>query len=175
MPGRVRVFIACSIDGFIAGPDHDLSWLPEPSGDDHGFGEFFASVGALLMGRRTYEVAEGFDGPWPYEERPVLVATHRPIQPSKPTIRAVEGEITTLVKQAREVAGDRDVYLDGGMLIRQALDAGLVDEITLTLVPVILGEGFPLFTGAQRKTLELVSSERSGESLVQLVLRPIAS
>ncbi|MCA9708486.1 MAG: dihydrofolate reductase family protein, partial [Myxococcales bacterium] len=110
MPGRVRVFIASSIDGFIAGPDDDLSWLPEPSDDDHGFGEFFADVGALLMGRRTYEVLEGFEGPWPYEARPVLVATHRPIAPSQPTIRAVEGDIASLVAQAREAAGEGDVY-----------------------------------------------------------------
>lgn len=165
------MFIACSIDGFIAGPDDDLSWLPEPTQDDHGFGEFFADIGALLMGRRTYEVLEGFDGPWPYEDRPVLVATHRPMSPSQPTIRPVEGDITALVEQAREAAGDRDVYLDGGVLIRQGLDARLVDEITLTLVPVILGQGAALFTGAQRRSLELVSSKTSGD-LLQIVLRP---
>ncbi len=172
MSGRIRVFIACSLDGFIAGPDDDLSWLPEPSDDDHGFGDFFAQVGALLMGRRTYEVLEGFDGPWPYETRPVLVATTRPLpSPSQPTIRPVAGTIEEMCDWARQSAGDRDVYLDGGAMIRQALDAGLVDELTLTIVPVVLGQGTTLFIGAQRKHLEVVSV-RPSNGLVQMVLRP---
>ncbi len=171
MAGRIRVFIACSLDGLIAGPDDDLSWLPPPSEDDHGFAAFFSEVGALLMGRRTYEVLEGFEGPWPYEERPVLVATHRPLQPSKPTIRPAAGTIERLVAQAREVAKDRDIYVDGGDLIRQALDADLVDEITLTVVPVVLGQGTPLFAGAQRRAFE-VDSVRPSSGLVQIVLTP---
>jgi len=173
MSGRLRVFIACSLDGFIAGPDDDLSWLPAPSDDDHGFREFFDDVGALLMGRRTYDVLEGFDGPWPYEARPVMVATHRDLQPSQPTIRSISGSIEEMVGFAHEVAGERDVYLDGGHLIRAALDAGLVDELTLTMVPVVLGAGTPLFVGAQRRSFE-VESVRPSSGLVQMVLSPVS-
>lgn len=170
------MFIACSLDGFIAGPDDDLSWLPAPEGaDDFGYGAFIADVGALLMGRRTHDVVAGFPGDWPYGERPVLVATQRPLSPKQATVRAVQGSIGELVRAAREVAGERDVYLDGGNLIRQALDAGLVDELTITVVPVVLGRGVPLFAGtAQRHALERVDVRSQSAGLVQLVYRPRA-
>lgn len=69
---RVRVFVGCSLDGFIAGLDDDLSWLggpPEAGADDHGFAEFLSQTGALLMGRRTFDIVSGFGGPWPYGDR----------------------------------------------------------------------------------------------------------
>src|SRR5690606_24896253 len=137
--GRVRVFIGCSLDGFIAGPNDDLSWLPPPvEGDDHGYAAVFAGVGALLMGRRTHDAVTTF-GSWPYEDRPVLVATRRPLTPKVPTARPVQGPITDLVVEARAAAQGRDVYVDGGDVIRQALDADLIDALTVTIVPVILG------------------------------------
>ena len=169
--GRIRVFIACSLDGFIAGVDDDLSWLPPAGDDDHGYAAFMADVGALLMGRGTYDVVTGFDA-WPYGERPVLVATTRPLLPAVTAVRAVQGPIAALVAEARVAAGEGDVYLDGGELIRQALDADLIDELTVTVVPVILGAGHPLFAGvAHRRQLELIGHRVAG-SLVQLTLRP---
>ena len=88
--GRVRVFIACSLDGFIAAPGDDLSWLPQPrEGEgDFGYSAFMSEVGALLMGRSTYDVVEKFPE-WGYGEKYVLVATHRPLTPRLPTVRAV--------------------------------------------------------------------------------------
>lgn len=174
MAGRIRVFIACSLDGFIAGPDDDLSWLPGPVGeDDYGYGAFFAEVGALLMGRRTHDVVIGFPGDWPYGERPVLVATTKPLVPTRATVRAVTGPIDAMVADARAAAGERDVYLDGGNLIRQAMDAGLVDELTITLVPVVLGQGLPLFAGTvQRHALERIDVRPLSGGLVQLTYRP---
>ncbi|KIG19318.1 Dihydrofolate reductase [Enhygromyxa salina] len=164
MPSRVRVFIATSLDGFIAGPNDDLSWLPQPSGDpppDYGYNAFIAEVGALLMGRNTYDVVAGFEGAWPYGELPVLVATGRPLTGAPASVKAVAGDIHSLVDQARAAAGEADVYLDGGNLIRQALDAELVDELIITVVPVILGGGASLFAGVgQRRRLALESVER---------------
>ena len=188
---RVLVYIACSFDGFIAGPGDDLSWLPgadanaTPEAQEAGtapadtgavgFEAFMSRVGALLMGRRSYEVVQGFAGSWPYGERPVLVATHRPLQPIVPQVRAVQGEMTDLLAQAREAAGDRDVYLDGGNLIRQALDADLVDEMIVTMVPVLLGAGYPLFAGVRKRhRLEFVRHQRYGSELLQVELRPAA-
>lgn len=171
MPGRIRVFIACSLDGFIAGEGDDLSWLPPPGDDDHGYGAFMAGVGALLMGRGTYDVATGFDA-WPYGDRPVLVATSRPLVPAVTSVRAVAGPIDALVAEARAAAGEGDVYLDGGDLIRQALDADLIDELTVTLVPVVLGAGHSLFAGvAKRRHFDVVDQRATG-GLVQLALRP---
>jgi dihydrofolate reductase len=173
--GRVRVFCASSLDGFIAGEGDDLSWLlpPVPGGSDHGFGAFLAGVGALLMGRRTYDVVAGFDGAWPYGDRPVLVATHRPLEPARAQVRPVRGPIGGLVAQARAAALGRDVYLDGGVLIRDALDEGLVDELVVTIVPAVLGRGVPLLAGARRRhALELARCEAL-DGLVQLTYRPV--
>jgi dihydrofolate reductase len=171
MPGSVRVFIACSLDGFIAGPDGDLSWLPEPGGDDHGFGSFLDGISALLMGRATYRVVEGFGGEWPFGERPVFVATTRPLAAAASTVCAVSGTPAELLSAVRDVTPG-DVYLDGGSLIRQFLDEGLVEELIVTIVPVVLGEGAPLFAGAGRRRLELVTVRESSGGLVQLEYRP---
>jgi dihydrofolate reductase len=174
-PPRVRVFIATSLDGFIAGPGDDLSWLPQPAGDpppDFGYAAFMADVGAVLMGRTTYETVLGFGGAWPYP-MPVLVASSRPLVSPHANVRGISGDIAVLLEQARAAAGERDVYLDGGTLIRQASDAGLIDELTLTLVPVILGAGTPLFAGVERRRrFERISSEALGEGLVQVRYRP---
>ena len=174
MPGRVRVFIAMSLDGFIAGPDHDLSWLPEPrAGEDFGYAAFMAQTGAILMGRSTYDVVAGFDGPWPYGETPVLVATRRDLDdPAAPTVEAVSGTPQELVAAAHERAVGRDVYLDGGDLVRQALDAGLVDELTITVIPVILGAGSPLFAGARRRGLRLDGTALFEGGILQLRYAP---
>ncbi|MFT7623527.1 MAG: dihydrofolate reductase [Myxococcota bacterium] len=169
---RVSVFIAASLDGFIAGPDNDLSWLPEPdpeSEDDWGFGAFMAGIGALLMGRNTWDVVAGFGVDLPYGQRPLLVATTRPLETDQPTVRAVTGGIEACVAAAREAAGDANVYIDGGALVRSALDAGLVDDVIVTIVPCILGAGIPLFVGTERRhPLELVSSVAMAQGLVQL-------
>ncbi len=169
---RCRVFIASSLDGFIAGPDDELDWLDFPDADDT-FTPFFADVGAMLMGRRTYDVVSSFDGPWPYGDTPVLVATRRPMPDTQPTVRPVTGSIDEMVAEARQAAGDRDVYLDGGELVRQALEAGLVDELTVTMIPVVLGAGRPLFAGVgNRHELELVATRELGSGLVQLTYTP---
>ena len=185
MAGTTEVFIACSLDGFIAGEGDDLSWLTGPGEvsdsevpagepDDHGFSDFFARVGALLMGRRTYEVVTGFDK-WHYGDKPVLVATTRPLgEPPAPTVRAVSGSPHELLEIAREVAGEGVVYVDGGILIRSFLDSGLIDEMTVSVIPVILGSGIPLFAGTARRTkLELIEGPPATGGLVQLRYRPL--
>lgn len=177
MPGRLKVFIATSLDGFIAGPGDDLSWLPAPEPEspagDFGYGAFMAGIGALLMGRRTYDVVAGFEGEWPYGDRPVLVPTHRPLTPKVPTVRAVSGEIGALVSAAHAAAGERDVYIDGGELIRQALQASLVDELTVTVIPIALGAGVPLFAGLKaRRAFVLEACTPGAGGAVQLRYRP---
>lgn len=145
---RVRVFLAVSLDGFIAGPNDDLSWLPmedQPGPGALDLPSFLAEIGCMLMGRRTYEVVAGFDGPWIYGALPILVPTRRPLTPAQPTVRPVAGEIHALLDEALAVAAGRDVYVDGGDLVRQALEAGRVDELVLTVVPVLLGDGVRLF------------------------------
>lgn len=173
MTNQVRAFLAVSLDGFIAGPHDELDWLPGhgDGGSADTFAPFFAEIGAILMGRRTFEVVSGFEGEWPYGETPLLVATSRPLESRQPTVRRVYGSIVEMIEEARRVARDRDVYIDGGTLFRSALEVDLVDEITLTIVPVLLGAGIPLFGGTERKKLSLVSTRELGAGMVQLRYR----
>ena len=145
---RVRAFLAQSLDGYIAGPNDDLSWLPaggEPGPGAVDFATFIQDIGCMLMGRHTYEVVAAFDGPWPYGELPILVPTHRPLASPHARVRAVSGPIDALIDEALAVAAVRDVYVDGGALVRQAVDAGRVDELILSVVPIVLGGGVRLF------------------------------
>jgi len=127
----IQVYLACSLDGFIAGPEHDLSWLPDiateqtPKPPDKNqealeYDDFIKDIGALLMGRNTYDVVRGLEGKWPYSEKPVLVATHRPLDDNPPpNVQAIEGEIGDLITTAKAKALEKDVYIDGGNLIPQ--------------------------------------------------------
>lgn len=176
----VRVYMACSLDGFIAGPNDDLSWLHEdrtapgdlPTDPEAlRFEAFMSQVGAMLMGRNTYDVVERMDG-WAYGSTPVLVATRRPIASPLPTVRAVRGDIRELVEDAKATAGGKDVYLDGGDLIRQALNADLVDEITATYVPVLLTSGTRLFDGLVAQTrLQFTAHRFYGSGMLQVSAR----
>ncbi len=177
---RVRVYLGCSLDGCIAGPGHDLSFLDEHAPDNDaggglGFEEFLAGIGALLMGRRTYQVPLDYDT-WFYGDRPVLVATHHPLPPAPKggNARAVQGPIAELVAEARAAAGGKDVYLDGGDLVRQGLDAGLVDELCLTFLPVVLGRGIRLWEGLERRNdLVFAPPVMHGGRMVQVTARVV--
>src|SRR3954452_17857168 len=171
--GPVRVFIATSLDGFIAGPGDELSWLPEGGGEDHGYDDFMAETGAVLMGRTTYDVVLGMEDPWPFGETPVFIATSRPLDPVRLTVHAVAGEPEQLLAAVREVVADGGIYVDGGVLIRQFLAAGLIDDLTVTIVPVILGGGTPLFAGLPaRRRLTLTGAQSYGSGLVTLKYVP---
>jgi dihydrofolate reductase len=176
---RIRVYMACSFDGFIAGPDDDLSWLepppapssPEPSGALE-FEPFMAQIGAMVMGRRTYDAVEAM-GQWMYGDVPVHVVTHRPLDPVQSSVRPVAGEIDAILEAAKAEAGDKDVYLDGGALVRQAVDAGLVDEMIITMIPILLGAGVRLFDGlTKRQSLRFVSHHRLAGSMLQVTCEP---
>ncbi|MGE0788108.1 MAG: dihydrofolate reductase family protein [Sandaracinaceae bacterium] len=176
---RVRVYLGCSLDGCLAGPEHDLSFLMEERsdleewGEGLGFEAFLDDVGALLMGRRTYQVLLDHDM-WHYGDRPVLVATHHPLPPAPKggDARRVEGTIAELVEQAKLAAGGKDVYLDGGDVVRQGLDAGLVDELCLTFLPIVLGRGIRLWEGLEgRNDLVFDPPRTHGRGMVQVRAR----
>lgn len=171
----IRAYVAMSRDGFIAGPADDLSWLPDGhAGEDYSYEQFMAEVGAVLMGRRTHDVVAGFGIDWPYGDTPVLVATHRPLDTDEPSVRAASGTAAELVAEARAAAGDRDVYVDGGLLIQQVLDAGLLDEMIVTVIPVDLGRGIPLLAGeGQWALLGLVESRDFPSGVQQRWYAPV--
>jgi dihydrofolate reductase len=142
----VSVFVGVSVDGFMARPNHDLDWLPEGGGEPHGYEEFMAGVDALVIGRRTFDKVLSFD-PWPYGSKRVVVLSHRPIDLSKIVGGVVEqmaGSPADIVARLAET-GATHLYVDGGLTIQAFLRAGLVQRLILTRVPVLIGEGIPLF------------------------------
>jgi dihydrofolate reductase len=167
----VCVFIATSLDGFIATEDNDLSWL-EAAGspdEDYGFQAFLASVNVVAMGRGTYDYIAGID-PLPYGELPVEVFTNRAPAP-RPGVSFGSWTPAQAV-QRWTAAGYQRVYLDGGNLISQFVAAGLVDELTVTVVPILLGAGRPLFHAVDRMTpLVLVGVTQFDSGMVQLTYR----
>lgn len=150
---EVHVFLGISLDGFIAGPNGELDWLEACIPTVDNFTPFMERVGAIVMGRKTFDVVAGKCPPgtdWPYGDIPMLVPTSRPIGAelfaARPSVQAATGTILEILALAREQAGPgKLVYVDGGSVVRQSLDAGLVDEITLSVVPKILGAGIRLW------------------------------
>lgn len=152
MRPRCRVFIATSLDGFIARPDGRIDWLEAaqrraavPAGEDFGYADFIAGIDAVVMGRLSFEQVLGFD-PWPYE-RPVIVMSRRGVEvPHELADRVgVSDEAPAALVERLGASGLRALYIDGGQTIRAFLAEGLIDEMTVTTVPVLIGEGRPLF------------------------------
>lgn len=169
---RISAFLALSLDGFIAGEENDLAWLTPFSGDspqETGYADLMASADALLMGRNTFDVVRTFPD-WPYGDKPVVVLTHRPAEPGA-NLSFRQGELGQVLRDLWQ-EGARHLYLDGGMMVRQGLQAGLVDELTLFWVPVTLGCGVPLFAGALPGRLSPVSSTLLPSGLVRVIYRP---
>lgn len=169
---RCSVFIATSLDGFIARKNGDLDWLPGSDGaggEDHGYEEFFASIDTLVMGRNTYELVLTF-GDWPYRGKKVVVLSSRfPGIPAR-LAEGIEGTSASpaeLVRQL-EASGSAHVYVDGGKTVQSFLQADLIQDMTITRVPVLIGDGIPLFGALDRDIRLRHESTRSFESgLVQ--------
>lgn len=142
---KISVFIGTSVDGFIARPGGELDFLPVNGGEPHGYNEFIASVDAIVIGRKTFETVLGFPG-WPYGKRRVIVLSCRPLD-----LSAARGAVEHMTGDPAEIvaklaaSGARHLYVDGGVTIQGFLRAGLIQRIIITSVPVLIGEGIPLF------------------------------
>ena len=169
--GKIVYFVAASLDGFIADADGGVDWLPDGEPDDRRYGDFYAGVQLLAMGRRTYDQVLGF-GEWPYPGKTVYVFTHAPPPDGPEGVRFFRGSAEDF---ARDVAARHygTVWLVGGAdLADQFRLAGLIDEYLVFVIPTILGEGVPLFGGRRGHTaLELLSVESYPDGLVRLHYR----
>jgi dihydrofolate reductase len=142
----VSVFVGTSLDGFIARPNGDLDFLPPGGGEPHGYDEFIASVDAIVIGRKAFETVLTL-GPWPYGNKRVVVLSSHPIDLSAAVGGLVEqmaGPPLQIVSQLA-ASGARHVYVDGGITIQGFLRAGLIQRLIITRVPVLIGDGIPLF------------------------------
>lgn len=168
------VYIATSLDGFIAREDGDIDWLNAanevvPEGEDCGFFAFLDSVDYLVMGRNTFEKVLSF-GQWPYGEKPVIVLSRNEVKIPDSLPKSVywssESPKTLSGRLVRE--GSKKIYVDGGNTIQRFLVDGLVKDITITSIPVILGRGIPLFGKLKNDIqLEHISTKSYGFGFVQ--------
>jgi dihydrofolate reductase len=143
---KISVFIGTSVDGFIARPDGALDFLPPGGGEPHGYDEFIASVDALVIGRKAFETVLDYPE-WPYGKKRVVVLSSRKLDFSKVRGGVVEQMAGAPADIAAKLAssGVRHVYVDGGITVQQFLRAGLIQRMIITRVPVLIGQGIPLF------------------------------
>ncbi len=142
------VYIAASIDGYIATSDGGIEWLheqPNPNGSDYGYSEFISNINALVLGRRSFEKVRTFDK-WPYEKKVFVLSTTLTDVPSDligkvEFIAGAPNEVLTRINSQ----GFNNLYIDGGIVIQNFLAADLIDELIVTRIPILLGSGIPLF------------------------------
>jgi dihydrofolate reductase len=165
---KTSVFVGTSLDGFIARENGDLDFLPPGGGEPHGYDEFMASVDALIIGRKTFETVLTFDA-WPYGEKLVFVLSTRPlaVAPQGAVIERMSGPPADIVSQL-VARGIRHAYVDGGITIQRFLEAGLIQRLIITRVPVLIGAGIPLFGPLHRDiALKHVATRHYATGLVQ--------
>ena len=166
---KTTVFVGISLDGFLARKDGTFDFLfggGVDSGADNGYDDFIVTVDALLMGRNTYDVVRAFDK-WPYGDKPVFVLSTRPLPPAAHPVERLEGEPADVL-DALVAKGIGHVYVDGGLTIQRFLRAGLVDRMVITRLPVLVGEGIPLFGPLTRDVrLKHVATRVIGDAAVQ--------
>ncbi|MGD9381418.1 MAG: dihydrofolate reductase family protein [Candidatus Thorarchaeota archaeon] len=165
------VYIATSLDGFIATSNGGLDWLdeiPNPEESDFGYAEFMSGIDAIVMGRKTFEKVLTFDF-WPYD-KPVYVPSSSKVDVPKKLedkVKTVTGNPKELVDQLKEF-GHQNLYVDGGITIQGFLEEDLIDEMIITRVPVLLGNGIPLFGKLTRK---LYFSHKRTEVLNEVLVK----
>jgi dihydrofolate reductase len=172
MKERNSVYIATSLDGYIADKKEEIDWLysvPNPDKSDLGFTKFIERIDAMVMGRNTFETVCGFDFDWPYKI-PVFVLSNslnevpKDYQDKAFLVKGSMNEVTEQINRK----GHYRLYIDGGTTVQSFLKEDLIDDLIITTIPVVLGDGIPLFTILNQKLdFELVSSEVYINQLVQ--------
>jgi dihydrofolate reductase len=166
------VFIATSLDGFIADKNGGIDWLhevPNPTGSDYGYNAFIESIDALVMGRNTYEKVLSFDCDWPYTKKVfVLSNTLKEVDASMTgKAEVISGDLKDIVEELKG-KGFKNLYIDGGKTIQAFLNEGLIDELTINRIPILLGGGILLFGNLDDSLkLEHCSTEILGGGMVK--------
>ena len=167
---RLILYIATSLDGYIATANEDLDWLGvvEQSGEDYGYGAFKETVDTVIMGRRTYDKVVSMGVPDPHPDKTLYVIT-RTRQASLGNIHFHSGDPVALVKQLKSEPG-KDIYCDGGaQLVNVLMQHDLFDAFIISYIPIMLGEGIRLFAdGRPQQNLRLVSAKSFPKGLVQV-------
>jgi dihydrofolate reductase len=170
------VFIGTSLDGFIARRDGSFDFLPADNVEDHGYEAFIATVDTLVIGRKTYETVLSF-GEWPYGTKRVVVLSTSALDltAAKGAAEQMSGEPADILARL-EATGSRSLYVDGGLTIQRFLRAGLIQRLIVTRVPVLIGEGIPLFGPLEQDMrLRHVGTRTYASGLVQSEYEIIAA
>jgi dihydrofolate reductase len=165
---KATVFIGTSLDGFIARVNGAFDFLPPGGGEPHGYDEFMATVDALVIGRKSFESILAFET-WPYGAKPVFVLSGTPLgtPPVGAVVERMSGPPGEIVSQLTD-RGIRHIYVDGGITIQRFLQAGLIQRLIITRVPVLIGTGIPLFGAVPRDIiLRHVGTRQYASGLVQ--------
>jgi len=167
---KISIYIATSIDGYIAQDDGNLDWLDCVGGsnEDYGFKNFLNSIDAVILGRKTYEVAATAYGTpiWPYQGKKMVVLSNT-LQAVIAEAQLHSGDLITLASQLHS-EGIRHVWIDGGITISQFLRLNMVDEMILSIIPILLGSGVSLFDIRKELPCRLISSQSYPSGLVQM-------
>lgn len=164
---KISIYIATSIDGYIARADGGLDWLDQVGGydEDYGFQHLLGSIDALIIGRKTYEIATTVPDPYPGKRVIVLSNSLNSVTHGMELYR---GDLTQLLTKLHE-DGIKHIWIDGGVTVSQFLSSQMVDTMTLSIIPVILGSGIPLFNGIEKEIpCRVISSQSYPSGLVQL-------
>lgn len=174
---KVKLFIAASIDGYIARPDGSLDWLdrvPNPDQLDFGYYAFYDSVDTLLIGRKTYEEVLGFGVDWPYPDSKTYIISNRDVEIKTENTFQLNEPLKQQIEKLRAEDGKDIWVVGGGVLISGVLDLELIDEMLITIAPVILGEGIPLFPNKPKETqFELTKAESFPTGFVNLTYKTL--
>jgi dihydrofolate reductase len=168
----VIYYIAVSLDGYIAGPDGDVSWLNEFFIPELGFHKFIKRIGGVVMGRKTLDKIAGF-GKWPYGEIKGTVATHRDLDTSLGPIAPASGTASEILGTAEANSPGPHWLIGGADLATQFLGSGLLTRIDVFVIPVLLGSGIPAFTNSKLEKLELIDTEAYPKGIVRMSYRPL--
>ena len=175
---KCSVFIATSLDGYIARDDGAIDWLMKshelvPQGEDCGYKQFIATIDTLIMGRASYEKIRTFDE-WPYGKLPVIVMSSQNIHipESLSSHVSVSTKTPEVLLELLRTQGIKHVYIDGGITIQGFLAKNLIDELTITYIPVLIGSGRPLFGAIKEDiNLKLLETKTFGTNIVQVKYR----
>jgi dihydrofolate reductase len=170
MHRKVILYIAMSVDGHIAQPQDDLGFLSmvEQDGEDYGYEAFVQSVDTVIMGRRTYDKVLSMGVPHPHADKALYVVTRTP-RPASGNVTFHTGDVPALIRQLQAMPGQH-IYCDGGaQLANELLRHDLIDELVLSVIPVLTGSGLSLFSdGRPEQRLRLISAKAFPKGLVQL-------
>lgn len=144
------VFVAKSLDGFIAGKNGELDWLEtveNPDGNDMGFVALMEEVDALVMGRNTFETVVGFGGDWPYAKHVFVLSRSLQHIPTayQDKVSLIQGDLLQVLDEIHQ-KGYHNLYIDGGKTVQEFLKKDLIDELRISTIPILLGDGIPLFS-----------------------------